>query len=127
MCKVKMCKDISLKWNLFFMIMFFICNVFIFMLFDYMENKPKPILFTIKFCLVFTFLFFIIMYVSSEPKYSSNFIINENPVIIVKPPDWAYTYNSLDEYLPDSLIREIMKFQFTEDPKYFNFEIYKQL
>lgn len=56
-----------------------------------------------------------VLYCRNCDPYDKNYII---PI---------YTYNSLDEYLPDSLIREIMKFQFTEDPKYFNFEIYKQL
>ena len=119
-----MCKDISLKWNLFFMLLFFICNVSIFIWFDYIENKPKPISFTITFCLVFTVIFYIIIYISPDPK--NTFIINENPIIIVKPPQWTYTYDSLEKYLPDDLIREVMKFQFTEDPKYFDFKIYKQ-
>jgi hypothetical protein len=64
---------------------------------------------------------FIIVDVKTEP------IFIQKPTIIVKPPQWTYTYDALEEHLPDCLIREVMKFQFIGESKYIDFNIYRKI
>ena len=107
-----------MKNKLILTCLIFICNVVIFLVCDYIENREKSIKFTITISAIFTVFFMVIMCVIPDPK----------PVvkpIIVKPPQWVYTYYALEEQLPDNLIREVLKYQYIDDPKHIDFNIYK--
>jgi len=101
--------------------LFIFVVMFMFIVFWGLVEKRKivEIEFLIAIALIYTTMF-IIVDVTTGP------IFIQKPTIIVKPPQWTYTYDALEEHLPDCLIREVMKFQYISDPKYIDFNIYRK-
>ena len=101
-------------------IVYFIINIIFCVLFGLIDHgKIIEIEFILGFSSIMTLIFITIDKLAIIPEKKPD-------VIIVKPPQWVYTYNALNEHLPDCLIREVMKYQFYGNPYNLDFSIYEK-
>ena len=99
----------------------FLINICACTLFGFIEyGKLLEIEFIIVLSLLMTLIFVISAIFPSKTK-----TITKKNVIILRPPQWYYTYKALEEHLPDCLIIEVMKYQFVDNPTFLDFNLYK--